>query len=102
MLGIGPSCTCKGWFIKLNIFPVLQCLYIFFINNVFHFPPAKLTFVKEGVIYFATKIFNQLPSNISELKENKKMLFKSALGQYLLIHILYSVEEFLLHNSDIK
>jgi hypothetical protein len=46
-----------------------------------------------GVIFFSTKIFNQLPTNILELQENK-MLFKSALRKYLLTHVFYYVEEF--------
>jgi hypothetical protein len=53
----------------------------------------------KGVTYSATKILNHVPSNILELQENKA-LFKSALRKYLLTHILYTVEEFLLHNND--
>ena len=68
-------------------------------KNQLHFPSVKLTFVKMGVIFSATKIFNQLPSNILELQENK-MLFKSALRKHFLTHVFYYVEEFLLHNKD--
>jgi len=46
-----------------------------------------------------TKILNHLPSNILELQENKA-LFKSTLRNYLLTHVIYSVEEFLVHNND--
>jgi len=122
MLGIGPRCSCKGWLVKLNILPILR-LYIFSLimfifnnldnfktnsllhdfntrsKNQLHFPSVKLTFVKMGVIFSATKIFNQLPSNILELQENK-MLFKSALRKHFLTHVFYYVEEFLLHNKD--
>jgi hypothetical protein len=34
-----------------------------------------------------------------ELQENKT-LFKSALRKYLCTHVLYSVEEFLIHNTN--
>jgi hypothetical protein len=51
----------------------------------------------EVVTYPATKIFNHLSWNILELHENKS-LFKSA--QYLLTHVLYSVEELLVQNND--
>jgi len=34
-----------------------------------------------------------------ELQENKA-LFKSALRKYLRTHVLYSVEEFLVHNTN--
>ena len=50
----------------------------------------KLTFVKMGIIFSAT--------NLLELQENK-MPFKSALSKYLLTHVFYYVEEFLLHND---
>ena len=55
-------------------------------KNQLPFLSVKLTFVKMGVIFSATKIFNQLLSNIMELQENK-MLFKSALRKYLLTHV---------------
>ena len=40
-------------------------------KNQLHFLLVTLTSVKKGAIYSATKIFNQLPSNILELQENK-------------------------------
>jgi hypothetical protein len=53
----------------------------------------------KGVTYSATKMLNHLLSNILELQENKA-LFKPALRNCLLTHVLYSVEEFLVHNND--
>jgi len=59
-------------------------------KNQLPFLSVKLTFVKMGIIFSTT--------NILELQENK-MLFKSALSKYLLTHVFYRMEEFLLHND---
>jgi hypothetical protein len=67
-------------------------------KNELHFPSVKLTSVQKGVTYSAIKIFNHLPSNTQELQESK-MLFKSALRKYLLAHVFYCVEEFLVYNN---
>jgi hypothetical protein len=87
MLGTGARCSCKGWFMKINILPVPQLhifsLTMFVFNNMdnfktnsslrdfntrsknqLHFPSVKLTSVEKGVTYCAIKIFNHLPSNI--------------------------------------
>jgi len=63
-----------------------------------HFPSVKLTSVKKGLICIAIKIFNHLPSDILELQENKAP-FMSAFRKCLLTHVLYPVEEFLVHDN---
>jgi hypothetical protein len=108
MLGTGPRYSCKGWFVKLNILPVLN-LYIFSLimfvfsnlgnfktnaplhdfntrcKNHLQFPSVKLTSVKKHVTYSAIKMLNHLLLSMSELQENKT-LFKSALRKYRLIY----------------
>jgi hypothetical protein len=124
MLGIGPSCSCKGWSQKLNIL-LVPSLYTFSlitsvfnkldnfkINSSWHdfntrsknqlpFPSVKLTSVKKSVAYSAIKVFNHLPLNTLELQENKTF-FKTELGKYLLTHVFYSVEKFFAYNNDKK
>jgi hypothetical protein len=43
-------------------------------KNQLHILPMKLTSVKKGVTYLAIQVFNNLPSNILELQENKTLL----------------------------
>ena len=64
-LGIGPRRSCKGWFVKLNILPILLCLYIFSLiifvfNNLDNFKANSL------LHDFNTRSKNQLPFSISE------------------------------------
>ena len=86
---------------KLNIEMFSYIQYNSFINLLQRTVSLHKVFEMplEVVTYSATKILNHLPSNILELQENKA-LFKSALRKDLLTHVLYTVEEFLVHNSD--
>ena len=59
----------------------------------FHRPIASLSCFQKGVSYAAVKIFNSLPSSISNLRNDKKQ-FKSALRKYLMTHCFYSINEF--------
>jgi hypothetical protein len=72
----------------LDIFKTRLSLHDFHSGskNQLHFLSVKLTSVKKGVTYPAVKIFNNLPSNILELYENKT-LFKSSLRKYFLTHV---------------
>jgi hypothetical protein len=47
-----------------------------------------------GVYYFRIRIFNSLPPNILELK-NDKPKFKAVLRQYLIAHTFHSLDKFL-------
>jgi len=67
-------------------------------KNQLHFPSVKFTSLQKVVTYSAIKIFNNLPSNVQELQESKRLV-KSALRKYLLAHVCYSVEEFLIYNN---
>jgi len=68
-------------------------------KNRLHFLPTKLTSVKKkGVTYPAIKVFNNSPSNILELQENKTLL-QSALRKYILTYVFYSVEKVLVQND---
>ena len=46
----------------------------------------------------AIKVFNNSPSNILELQENKTLL-QSALRKYILTYVFYSVEKVLVQND---
>lgn len=62
---------------------------------IYIFCQWNLPLLKKGVTYPAIKVFNNLPSNILKLQENKTLL-KSALRKCLLF---YSVEKFLVQND---
>ena len=53
-------------------------------------PVANLTCFQTRVSYSCQNIFNSLPTNILELK-NDKLHFKAVLWKYLIIHSFYSV-----------
>ena len=58
-----------------------------------HRPAANLACLQKGVSYSCIKIFNSLPTNILELK-NDKLHFKVALQKYLITHSSISIEDF--------
>jgi hypothetical protein len=58
-----------------------------------HRPIANLLCFQKGVSYAPVKIFNSLPSSITNLGNDKKQ-FKSALRKYLMTHCFYSINEF--------
>jgi hypothetical protein len=62
-------------------------------KNQLHIPSARLSAIRRSITYSAIKIFNKLPLSISRLK-NDMLVFKSALRNYLLTHVFYSIEEF--------
>jgi len=84
MLETGARCSCKGWFMKINILPVpwlhIFSLTMFVFNNMdnfktnsllhdfnprsknqLQFPSVQLPSVEKGVTYYAIKIFNHYP-----------------------------------------
>jgi len=60
-------------------------------NNV-PVPPANLMY-QNGVYYSGVRIFNQLPTTIQNLSDNKGK-FLIALKKFLLISSFYSLEEY--------
>jgi len=62
-------------------------------KNQLHIPSVRLSAIQRGITYSAIKIFNKLPPSISRLKKDK-LVFKSAIRNYLLTHVFYSIEEF--------
>jgi hypothetical protein len=120
MLGVKPQNSCRGLFKRLQILP-LPCEYIFsllnfIMNNQEHFqtnsavhsvntrnkhhlhrPAANLTCFQKNT-YFGIKIFNNLPSSLKRLM-NEKAKFKVALKRYLNTHSFYSVDEFLMSKT---
>jgi hypothetical protein len=59
-----------------------------------HWPLANLAYFQKVVSYSGINIFNSLPINILELK-NDKLCFKAVLQRYLITRSFYSIEEFL-------
>jgi hypothetical protein len=57
-----------------------------------HRPIANLSSYQRGVYYSGIKLFNSLPINIINLKNDKKQ-FRIVLRSYLQTHYFYSVEE---------
>jgi hypothetical protein len=97
MAGVRSRCSCRGLFKKLDILPVpcqyIFSLMIFVVDNLgsfqtnltvhglntrnrtqLHRPIANLSCFQKGVSYAAVKIFNSLPSNISNLRNDKKTI----------------------------
>jgi IS1 family transposase len=122
MVGIKPQNSCRELFKRLQILP-LPCEYIlpllnFIINNQEHFqtnsavhsvnprnkhhlhrPVANLSCFQKSTYYSGIKIFNNLPSSLKSLM-NEKVEFKVALKQYLNTYSFYSVDEFLLSKRN--
>jgi len=120
--GAEPRASCRGLFRKLEISPV-PCQYIlslmlFIIDNPnncqtdleihglhtrsknkLYIPVANLTSVQKGISYSGIKIYKSLPSNILNVKNDRK-LFKNELYRYLLNKSFYSVKEFLEFSRD--
>jgi hypothetical protein len=63
-------------------------------RNCLHLPALRLTCAQKGVLYSGIKIFNSLPNDILNNRENKKR-FEKELKKYLTMHSFYSVAEFL-------
>jgi hypothetical protein len=116
MLGISARTSCRKWFKKLEILPIpslyIYSLMMFLVDNLhyfqtnssvydintryknqLHIPSVRLSAIQRYITYSAIKIFNKLPPSISRLKKGK-LVFKSAIRNYLLKHVFYSIEEF--------
>ena len=117
MLGVSPRCSCIDLFKKLVIltFPCLcifsLMLFVHKFNNFhpnscvreintryteqLHRPVVNLSCYQMGVYYYSgIRIFNNLPSIISDLK-NDKSRFRAALRSCLILLSFYSIEEIL-------
>jgi hypothetical protein len=87
MLGLGPRCSCRCWFVKLSILTVpslyIYSLIMFVYNNSgsftsnssihnfdtksknqLHLPTLNLSSIQKGVTYTSLRIFNVIPSNL--------------------------------------
>jgi hypothetical protein len=64
-----------------------------------HRPVANLTCFQKSTYYSGIKLFNNLPSSLKSLM-NEKAKFKVVPKQYLNTHAFYSVDEFLLSKND--
>lgn len=106
MSGAEPRASCRGLFRKLEILPDpwqhILSLMLYFIDKPNNFqtgleihglhtktksqlsiPIANLTSVQKGITHCGVKIYNSLPSNILNLK-NERERFKNELYRYLL------------------
>jgi hypothetical protein len=110
--GVGSKSSCRGLCRKFNILPVV-CQYILSLmlftvdnqnnfqtnlnihaintgnKNQLHFPSASLSCLQKGVFYSGIRIFNSLPDNIRNLR-NDKVQFKKELQKYLVTHSLFN------------
>ena len=111
------------FFKKLEILPVL-CQYVFSLMNFpvdnqenfqtnssvhnietkntghFHGPIANLSCFQKSAFYSGIRIFNSLPRELTNLK-NEKAKFKVALKRYLNTYFFYSVDAFLMCTDDL-
>ena len=67
-------------------------------NHHLHRPIANLSSFQKSAFYSGIRIFNKLPQNITDLK-NEKAQFKVALKRYLNAHA-FSVDEYLAYSDD--
>jgi hypothetical protein len=65
-----------------------------------HRPIANLSCFQKSTFYSSIRIFNSLPCNIKNLK-NEKAQFKAALRRYLNVHSFYSVDEFFMSTVNL-
>ena len=63
-------------------------------KNQLHRPVVKLSFYQIGISYSGIRIFNNLTSIISDLK-NDKSRFRAALPSCFVLHSFYSIQEIL-------
>jgi hypothetical protein len=63
-------------------------------RNQLHFSSASLSCFQKDVFYSGIRIFNNLPDNVWNLR-NDKVQFKKELQKYLITHSFYSITEFL-------
>ena len=122
IVGAHPGTSCRRLFKKLEILTVrsqyIYSLMSFFIGNQekfqtnssvhnintrnkhhLHRPVANLSCFQKGASYYGIRIFNSLPQNITNLK-NEKTQFKVAL-KFLNAHSFYSVDELFTCMDDI-
>jgi hypothetical protein len=121
MSGLGAKSSCRNLFKKLDILPV-PCQHIFSFmllvvdnqknfqtnlsmhgldtrnKNQLYLSIVNLSCFQRGVSYCAMKIFNSLPTNIKDLR-NDQMKFKLERHKYLTTHSFYSFAEFFDHNA---
>jgi hypothetical protein len=122
MLGLGPRCSCRLWFKKLDVL-LVTCLYIYSLmsfvadnQDIFeaissvtsiktrqrdqlHKPCVALSCIQKGVTFLPIKIFNALPQSLVKLKA-EKLRFENAL-KFLMYHSFYTLEEFFSSNYNI-
>ena len=95
MVGIRNRDSCREYFKRLKILPLqsqyLLSLLLFVAENIdyfrlnseihgfntknksnLHLPPSKLTFFQRGPYYSGIKAFNNLPTYVTNLLQNKK------------------------------
>jgi hypothetical protein len=120
MSGIEARRSCRGIFEKLDIL-LMSCQFMLTVNvlysrennfytslnlhrlntrnkNQLHAHTADLSTLRTGVTYSGIRIFNRLPSNIQDLR-NDRMCYKNKLHDYLIINSFYSVTKFLEHST---
>jgi hypothetical protein len=118
MAGVKCRISYRTLFKRLQIL-LLPCEYIFLLiifiannqtNNTVHSvntrnklqqhkPTANISCFQKCAFYAAIKIFNSLPSSLTN-PMNKKTQFKVAIKSYLKTHSFHSVDKFLMLEND--
>jgi len=121
MIGASNRDSCEEYFKKLKILPLhfqyLLSLLLFVAENTdyfsfnteihsfntknksnLHLPSSKLTKFQKGSYYSGIKAFNNLPTYIKSLLQDKKQ-FKRALKNFFHLHSFYNLNDFYNHNK---
>jgi hypothetical protein len=61
---------------------------------------VKYSFIPKGDTYSSIKIFNSLPASKMKLQKDK-LIFKTELRRYLVLHTFDSTEEFISNDQDV-
>jgi hypothetical protein len=113
--GLRPRDSCRQPFKKLGTLPIhtyILSLLLFLVKNkaLFHLnsevhsintryksnlhrPLVNLTTCKKGTYYVGIKIFNNLPTDITNLSHNINQ-FRLALSDFLHLNSFYTLEEY--------
>ena len=63
-------------------------------KNQLYAPTANLSTLQSGVTYSGIRLFNRMPSNIQDLRNNR-MSYKNKLRDDLIINSFYTITKFL-------
>jgi hypothetical protein len=124
MLGCRRRDSCRNLFKELEILPLasqyILSLMLFVIRNKKEFIAnseihgintrqqnnlyqqlVNLRKYQKGICYLATKVYNNLPQNITDISDDTKG-FEAKLKQFLHFHSFYSLQEYFCYKSLLR